>query len=204
MSLTSCNHFTYSKPLFKLAAIISKSVIDGCRQGRREDQQSVYTELKGKMFGLCMRYAHSREDAEDILHDGFIAVFRDIGQYKGEGPVEAWIRKVILNTALQHLRKQQKNIFHYQDPTELNSSDADHWNEQDHFDKEDMIKTMLSTMQTMPTGFRTVLNLYVIEGLSHDQIAQTLGISSGTSKSQLSRAKDYLRNALAKTLKVNG
>lgn len=153
------------------------------------------------MFGVCLRYAHSREDAEDILHDGFISVFRDIHQFKNEGPIEGWVRKVILNTALQHLRKQSKSIFQ---SLEDNQWSAEHEvTEEEHFEKEKLIKIMLESMQNMPTGFRTVLNLYIMEGYTHDQIAQTLGISSGTSKSQLKRAKDHLRSVLSKTLKVN-
>lgn len=150
---------------------------------------------------MCIRYARTREDAEDILHDGFITVFKDFPQYNGSGPVEGWVRKVILNTALQYIRKQSKNIFiHHED--HMNSI-ADDWNEQDLFDKESLIHSMLITMQHMPVGFRTVLNLYVIEGYSHEQIGIQLGISIGTSKSQLSRAKEFIRNALAQTLKVN-
>ncbi len=150
---------------------------------------------------MCLRYARSREDAEDILHDGFINVYRDIHQFKSEGPIEGWVRKVILNTALQHLRKQSKNVFQHLDEQEWNS--ASEGNDSDHFDKEILIKSMLESIQIMPTGFKTVLNLYIMEGHTHEQIAQLLGISQGTSKSQLKRAKDHLRNVLAKTLKVN-
>jgi RNA polymerase sigma-70 factor (ECF subfamily) len=153
------------------------------------------------MFGMCIRYSRTREDAEDILHDGFIAVFRDFNQYKGEGPVEGWVRRVILNTALQFLRKQTKNIFIYKEERELQIADDSEVHEP--FEKEYLITTMLNSMNGMPTGFRTVLNLYIMEGYSHEQIAGKLGISVGTSKSQLFRAKEYLRNVLAKTLNVN-
>jgi RNA polymerase sigma factor (sigma-70 family) len=153
------------------------------------------------MFGMCIRYSRTREDAEDILHDGFIAVFRDFNQFKGEGPIEGWVRRVILNTALQFLRKQTKNIFIHREERELQI--ADDTAEQGPFEKEFLITTMLKSMSDMPTGFRTVLNLYVMEGHSHEQIATQLGISIGTSKSQLFRAKEYLRNALAKTLNAN-
>ena len=153
------------------------------------------------MFGMCMRYARTREDAEDILHDGFIAVFRDIHQYKGDGPVEGWVRRVILNTALQFLRKQSKNIFIHREDKELQVSDDSF--DDDPFEKELLIKTMLKSIQDMPTGFRTVLNLYIIEGHSHEQVANLLGISMGTSKSQLFRAKEYLRKVLAKSRNVN-
>lgn len=154
------------------------------------------------MFGMCLRYSHSREDAEDILQDGFIAVFRDFKQYKGDGPVEAWVRRVILNTALRHLRKQSKNIFIQQGNHENQASEE--ITEDDHFDKEMMIHYLLQTIQEMPPGFRAVLNLYVLEGHSHDQIAGLLGISPGTSKSQLNRAKEYLRKAMARTLQSKG
>jgi RNA polymerase sigma factor (sigma-70 family) len=153
------------------------------------------------MFGVCLRYAHSREDAEDILHDGFIAVFRDIHQFKNEGPIEGWVRRVILNTALQHLRKHSRSIFQSLEDNQWSAENE--VTEEEHFEKEKLIKIMLESMQNMPTGFRTVLNLYIMEGYTHDQIAQTLGISSGTSKSQLKRAKDHLRSVLSKTLKVN-
>ena len=157
--------------------------------------------LKDKMFGMCIRYSRTREDAEDILHDGFIAVFRDFHQFKGEGPVEGWVRRVILNTALQFLRKQSKNIFLHREDIELQLKDE--VLDQDPFEKEQLILSMLQSMQTMPTGFRTVLNLYVIEGHTHEQIANKFGISIGTSKSQLFRAKEYMRKSLAKTLNVN-
>ena len=153
------------------------------------------------MFGMCLRYARCREDAEDMLHDGFIAVFKDIHQYQGSGPIEGWIRKVILNTALQHLRKQSKNIFIHQDEKDWQIEDE--WNQQDQFDKEIMIQSMLDTLQYMPVGFSTVINLYIMEGYTHEQIASQLGISVGTSKSQLNRAKEHLRKSLLKTLKVN-
>lgn len=152
------------------------------------------------MFGMCLRYARCREDAEDMLHDGFIAVFKDFHQYQGNGPIEGWVRRVILNTVLQHLRKQSKNIFIHQDEKDWQIEDD--WNQQDHFDKEIMIQSMLDTLQHMPVGFRTVINLYIMEGYTHEQIASQLGISAGTSKSQLNRAKEHLRKSLMKTLKV--
>lgn len=176
-------------------------MIDGCKAGLRKAQHELYSVLKEQMYGMCIRYAHSKEDAEDILHDGFVTVFRDIHQYKNAGPVEGWVRRVILNTALQQLRKQSKNIF--QDIDKYQWKAEEELMEEEHFEKETLIKQMLESMQHMPTGFRTVLNLYIMEGYSHDQIAQTLGISTGTSKSQLKRAKDHLRQVLIKSLKVN-
>lgn len=171
-------------------------------RGDRKGQHELYQALKSKMYALCLRYAQSKSDAEDILHDGFINVFRDIHQFKNEGPIEGWVRKVILNTALQHLRKQSKNVF-----LELNEKTPvdNYYNDEeiDHYSQEIMIKQMIDAMQHMPVGFKTVLNLYIMEGYTHDQIAATLNISSGTSKSQLKRAKDHLRKVLAHSLNVN-
>lgn len=150
------------------------------------------------MFAMCLRYADNREDAEDMLQEGFIQVFRDLHQYKETGSFEGWVRKVVLNVALQFLRKKRRDI---------NPGRMDRWDEANYADEEDpglysddLIKIALHYFHTMPPGFRTVLNLHVIEGFSHEQIAQTLGISVGTSKSQLSRAKAYLKNMLEKNL----
>ena len=126
---------------------------------------------------------------------------KDFHQYKNTGPIEGWVRRVILNVALQHLRKQSKTIFQNLEDQQWKAEDE--MMEEEHFEKENLIKQMLDSMQHMPPGFRTVLNLYIMEGYSHDQIAQTLGISTGTSRSQLKRAKDHLRNVLIRTLKVN-
>ncbi len=150
------------------------------------------------MFAVCLRYADKREDAEDMLQEGFVQVFKDLSQFKMLGSFEGWMRKVVVNVALQYIRRQKRNP---------QTSTFEHWDELDYAEEldenlfsEDMIKIVLYYIQKMPTGFRTVLNLYVLEGYSHEQIGQMLGISVGTSKSQLSRAKVYLKNMLDKSL----
>lgn len=147
---------------------------------------------------MCLRYADNREDAQDMLQEGFIQVFKDLHQYKETGSFEGWARKVVLNVALQFLRRKKRDVA----PGRM-----EHWDdlnyageEESGFFTEDLIQSALHYFHNMPPGFRTVLNLYVIEGFSHEQIAQTLGISVGTSKSQLSRAKAYLKNMLDKSL----
>jgi RNA polymerase sigma-70 factor (ECF subfamily) len=176
-----------------------KDILDQSISGDRMAQKALYQQYKNKMFVLCLRYANCREDAEDILQEGFVKVFRDLHQYKGVGNLEGWIRKVILNVALQYIRKQQ------QLKTQL-TSNFEQWEnrltldaEEEQFDKE-LVKKILHLMQRMPVGFRTVLNLYVMEEYSHQQIADELGISVGTSKSQLNRAKAYLRELVEKTI----
>lgn len=173
-------------------------ILEACKRGERLAQRQLYEKYKGKMFAVCLRYADKREDAEDMLQEGFIQVFKDLGQFRMLGSFEGWMRKVIVNVALQYIRRQKRNP---------QTSTLEHWDDLDYAEElddnvfsEDMIKIVLHYIQKMPTGFRTVLNLYVLEGYSHEQIGQMLGISVGTSKSQLSRAKVYLKNMLDKSL----
>ncbi|MEZ4932059.1 MAG: RNA polymerase sigma factor [Saprospiraceae bacterium] len=174
-------------------------ILDQCIRGDRMAQKALYQQYKNKMFVLCLRYANSREDAEDILQEGFVKVFRDLHQYTGAGNLEGWIRKVILNVALQYIRKQKQLKMQL-------TSDFEQWenvlmvdNGEESFDKE-LVKKILHLMQQMPIGFRTVLNLYIMEEYSHQQIADELGISVGTSKSQLNRAKAYLRELVDRVM----
>ena len=148
------------------------------------------------MFVVCLRYSNSREDAEDVLQEGFIKVFRDLKQYKGEGSFEGWVRKVIVNVALEHLRKQKKKPLRIG----LDRVDFKLTEEISVFEEENQAKALIKLMQKMPSGFRTVLNLYILEGYTHAEIASILGISIGTSKSQLMRAKTCLKKLLEESL----
>ncbi len=163
-------------------------------------QKALYQRHKNKMFVLCLRYANNREDAEDILQEGFVKVFRDLHQYSGTGNFEGWVRKVILNTALQYIRRQKQLKLQLTPEFEKWENVLTVDAEEEPFDKE-LVKKILHLMQHMPIGFRTVLNLYVMEGYSHQQIADELDISVGTSKSQLNRAKKHLRELVVKTIK---
>jgi RNA polymerase sigma-70 factor (ECF subfamily) len=171
-------------------------IVKACISGDRQAQRQLYEQMKDKMFVLALRYADNRQDAEDILQEGFVKVFRDLHQYKGLGSLEGWIRKVILNVALKHIKQKRRDFIiepmgekDYKDEIETES-----------FFSDDLIKNVLAMMQQMPAGFRTVLNLYILEGYSHQQIAEELNISVGTSKSQFSRAKQHLRALLDKSL----
>lgn len=171
-------------------------LLEACVQGDRLAQKRLYDHFKGKMYALCLRYANSREEAQDLLQEGFINVFRDLHQFKELGSLEGWIRRVILHTALRHI-KRQKNLITGDD---LDAKAHMLVAEEDEPPNEEMIKKLLYFMHQMPTGFRTVLNLYVLEGFTHAEIATELGISVGTSKSQLNRAKKYLKDMLEKSL----
>ena len=171
-------------------------LLDACQKGDRLAQKKLYEQYKDKMFVMCLRYANNREDAEDILQEGFVKVFRDLHQYKGLGNLEGWIRKVILNVALFYIRKKKSG-------PEVLELEKYAWKIEEEvsvFEEGQPGKGLVKLMQQLPPGFRTVLNLYVLEDFTHPQIAEALSISVGTSKSQLSRAKDFLKSLLEKNL----
>ena len=194
----ACNplalHTTYPAE-YACASIMTEPNLHACLQGDRLAQKHLFECFKGKMFALCLRYASSREDAEDILQEGFVKAFRDLPQYTGKGNFEGWMRKVFVNTALQFLEKQRRNLpiadldgRDFLDDTEPVAGE------------EPPAKDMIRILQQLPPGFRTVFNLHVLEGYTHPEIADILGISVGTSKSQLLRAKAHFRKLLEGSL----
>lgn len=178
---------------------MTEPILKACIRGERLAQQQFFTQYKGKMFALCLRYARNREDAEDILQEGFVKVFRDLHQYSGTGNLEGWVRKVFVNTALQHIEKRKKQFLF----SELEDM-ADVPDEGPDFAPEEHpAQNLIVVLQQLPDGFRTVFNLHVLEGYSHPEIAEILGISVGTSKSQLLRAKAYFKKLLDNSLLSN-
>lgn len=173
--------------------IISESdLIAGCINGDRKMQKELYDRFSAKMFGVCLRYAGSTEEAEDILQEGFIKVFRKIGSYRGDGSFEGWIRRIFVNTAIEQFRRKT-----YMQPIterEENSVETTYLSVLDNLAEKDIVKLV----QQLSPGYRTVFNMYVVEGYTHRQIAESLGISEGTSKSQLSRAKIILQDLVKK------
>ena len=168
-----------------------EQIIKGCVENNPIAQQFLYDKFSRKMMGVCVRYCDSQEEGEDVLQNGFIHIFENITSYKGAGSLEGWIRKVIVNTALSHIRRNKKLKYNvdlesveYLVASPIQSSDNL------------AAKELLQIIQTLPTGFRTVFNLYAIEGYSHKEIGDMLGISEGTSKSQYSRAKIHLQKML--------
>ena len=169
--------------------------MEACIRGDRKAQKAFFERFKGKMFALCLRYANPREDAEDILQEGFVKVFRDLKQYTGAGNFEGWVRKVFVNTALQHIQRQRKGPL----MVDLDGVDLPADIEPFH-GEEPPAKNLINILQQLPPGFRTVFNLYVLEGYTHPEIAEILDISVGTSKSQLMRAKAHFRALLEGSL----
>ena len=172
--------------------ISDADLIEGCRQEDRKMQYELYQRFAPKMYGVCLRYAGNTEEAEDILQEGFIKVFRKIGSFRGEGSFEGWVRRIFVNTAIEHFRR--KTYLQPITEKEENTVEAQYLTVLDSLAERDII----SLVQQLSPGYRTIFNMYVVEGYTHKQIADMLGISEGTSKSQLSRAKLILQD-LVKT-----
>ncbi|MFT5164998.1 MAG: RNA polymerase sigma factor (sigma-70 family) [Saprospiraceae bacterium] len=168
-----------------------KDLFEGCLKGESNCQKALYEQYKVSLFRVCLRYAKDRMEAEDMLQDGFIKIFSDLHQFSFQGPLGGWMRKVVVNVALQHIRKNKK----FQHSVELEHISNEH-------QTDEMATTNLNTqaltklIQNLPVGYRTVFNLYVIDGYSHKEIGEMLNININTSKSQLSKAKASLRNIL--------
>lgn len=138
------------------------------------------------MFSICLRYAENKEDAQDILQDGFVKVFKKVNTFKHKGSFEGWIRRIMVHTAIEHYRKRSKYFM-----VDINEA------HEQSFDADALVNLstaeIIKLVQELPAGYRTVFNLFVIEGYAHQEIADMLNISEGTSKSQLSRAKKMLQ-----------
>lgn len=173
-----------------------KNIIHGCKKGDHHSQQQLYEKYKAMLFGVCLRYAHNRMEAEDFLQEGFIRIYRDLYQYQPEKALGAWLRRVMVNCCLRQLEKQ-KNIFSEVDWDQVGESYEMELEEKEDNREQQLIKMI----QQLPPGYRAVFNMYVIEGYTHQEIGEYLKISANTSKSQLSRAKTFLKNLFKK--KVN-
>jgi RNA polymerase sigma factor (sigma-70 family) len=169
-----------------------KKLIRACLQQKKEAQYRLYARYSPKMFGICLRYAGSYEEAQDILQEGFIKVFQHLQTFKGNGSLEGWIRKIIINTAIE---KYRERIYHLP-LDEL----YDHEATQQNNPAQDILhlKDLLLFVQKLPSQYRLVFNLYALEGYSHKEIGRMLQISESTSRSNLTRARLLLKEKLNK------
>lgn len=167
-----------------------ESLLNGCKRGERKAQEMLYRAVAAKMFNVCLRYASSDEEAQDMMQNGFIKVFKSLSSFRGEGSFEGWIRRVIVHTAIEMYRKNCREQYKVK-------LDEVFDQEQQVFDMEGLeVGDLMQVIQQLPDGYRIVFNMYAIEGYSHKEIAETLQISEGASKSQLSRARAWLKNKL--------
>ncbi len=167
-------------------------IIRGCQAGDPRAQRELYVHFKDKMFGVCLRYAGNYDDAQDIVQDGFVKIFEKIGQFRFEGAFEGWVRKVMVNTALEKYRMHCQVININDGIKEVeNTSVSD-------TGSEISVKELLQFVQQLSPKYRMVFNLYAIEGYSHKEISAMLNITEGTSKSNLSRARVILQEKVNK------
>lgn len=162
-------------------------LVKDCIRGRPEAQRELYDEFSEVMLGICYRYTKSLMDAEDVMQEGFIKVFKNIAQFKFEGELGAWIRRIMVNTALNFL-KQNRN---YQGDLSFTDSSM-HPVSDENPDVRILAKDLADLVRQLPTGYQTIFNLYAVEGYSHVEIGKMLGINEGTSRSQYARARGLL------------
>ncbi len=168
-----------------------KQLLRDCLDGNRHAQKRLYELFARRMFGVCLRYAPDQQSAEDFLQEGFIRVFVKLDSFRSQGSLEGWIRRIMVNTSLELLRR--KDVLKYSVDID---TQPDLPGEEDDLPEEISGEVLLMHMQQMPAGFRTVFNLYAVEELPHKEIASMLGISEGTSKSQYARARAWLQKRL--------
>jgi len=172
--------------------IPESDIIKGCIEGDRRMQETLYNRFSSKMYAVCLRYATNAAEAEDILQEGFIKIFKKMDTFRSEGSFEGWIRRIFVNTAIEHFRRRK-----YLTPVtekEENTIEGKYISVLDELAEQDI----LNLVQQLSPGYRTVFNMYVVEGFTHKEIGDMLGISEGTSKSQLSRAKVILQDMVKK------
>lgn len=168
-----------------------EAIVTGCNKNQPQAQKALYDRLAHRMMGVCIRYAKNREEAEDIFQEAFVRVFKYIGSLEKPKALDAWAKRIFINTAINFYQKHSRHHGHFDVDQSFDLSDQ----------AADAISTLsneelLRLVAGLPDGYRVVFNLYVMEGYSHKEIGEQLGISEGTSKSQLSRAKNLLKKQI--------
>jgi RNA polymerase sigma factor (sigma-70 family) len=165
-------------------------LIEGCRRKNAQAQQSLYDRYAGRLHALCCRYVKEKMEAEDVFITAFTKILDRIGQFKGDGSFEGWMKRIMINESLSYLRKN-KNMY-LEREIEAAGREPDYHSLESSLQAEDVMKMI----DRLPSGYRIVFNMYAIDGYSHKEIAEQLGISENTSKSQLSRARMALQKML--------
>ncbi len=170
-----------------------KKLIKKCTEGDLLAQKAFYEKFAGKMLGVALRYMNGTDEAHDVLQDSFIKVFKNLPHYQNKGSLEGWIRRIVVNTSLDQIRKNKKYMDHVEvDNVSYLLEDTSFIHEE--LEAEDLLKII----NKLPVGYRVVFNLFAIEGYAHKEIAEQLNITESTSKSQYSRARKILRSILIK------
>ncbi|MBX2954575.1 MAG: RNA polymerase sigma factor [Cyclobacteriaceae bacterium] len=169
------------------------ALIVGCKRHDRESQRQLYIQYYGYCFSICLRYCRTAEEAKEVTNDGFMKIFQKIDQYKPDTSFKAWIRRVMINASIDHYRKENKH-YYQQAVDEV----SDRFSVRSTAVEELSHKELMAMVQCLTPAYRMVFNLYAIDGYTHEEIGVILGISTGTSKSNLAKARGRLRNMLEK------
>mgnify|MGYP001767218740 FL=1 len=169
-----------------------REIVEACISGDHRASERLYRRLAPQMFGVCLRYAKDKEEAEDNLHDGFMTVFTKLKDFRHEGSFEGWVRRIMVNICINRYRQKQQLVL-VDEERKLDSALGEEVT-LGNIPMEELVKVI----QELPPRYRMVFNLYVMEGYSHTDISQELGITEGASRSNLSRARDILRAKLEK------
>lgn len=175
---------------FQIYRARETELIESCRRNNRAAQKALYERLAPKMLSVCRRYVRDRMEAEDILVISFTKVFERLNQFKGDGSFEGWVRRIVVNESLTYLRKNKTMYLE----TDLETADRE--SDLQILDTDLEAEDLMKLIHELPAGYRMVFNMYAIDGFSHKEIAEQIGISESTSKSQLSRARVHLQNRL--------
>ncbi len=183
-----------------MSPVLPETLLAGCLRGESAAQTAFYRHFAPELLGVCLRYAHCRADAQDILQEGFIRVFEHLPQYQGNGSLAGWLKRVVVTTAVNHYRAELRYWQRTAELTEATHVTADGNDQLSQLSAADLLK-MISQL---PTGYRVVLNLYCIEGFSHKEIGEQLGIDERTSSSQLHKARRLLQELVRRSELILG
>lgn len=174
-----------------------REIVEGCIANNRKCQEQLFKLFYGKMLSVCIRYIPDRDSAQEVLQEGFIKVFDKIGAFDHKGSLEGWVRRIVVNTAIDHIRKSKKDPFRTDQDDDFKLGASDPMVEMEELQLLELkAELAMEAIQQLSPAYRTVFSLYVLEDYSHKEIAEKLGISEGTSKSNLAKAKMNLQRIL--------
>lgn len=173
--------------------VISEDIAEQFRKGDKKAFDLIYTAYSGAMYGICLRYTRCKDDAQEILQESFIKIYKNAHQYSLDRPLAAWIKTIVINTALTYIKKNyrfslKEDDTYFDEHVEMDLMDED---------QETLKRMLLTFLNRLPDGYRTVFNLFVLENLTHKEIAEHLGISENTSKTQFFKAKKQIQQWVA-------
>jgi len=177
--------------------------LEACKRGERLAQQWLYNKYSGKMYYVCLKYLGNADDARDIMHDAFVKVFGHISKFRGDAALETWISRIMSNTAINKIRKEARTGI-MKDVEKVHLADDDDKTGDFEPDKNISAVIVMKLIADLPPGYRAVISMYAVDGYTHQEIATELGISEGTSKSQLAKARKMLKKQMEALKKDEG